>query len=82
MLAAGGYEPYEDGDGTIRLRNCPFGRIAANHRELVCEADLALLQGLTGHLGGDPPVRATLDSQPGRCHSAQPSPAPPTRGLA
>ena len=28
-LAARGYEPSDDADGTIRLRNCPFDRIAA-----------------------------------------------------
>ncbi len=67
VLAARGYEPYEDADGAIRLRNCPFDRIAANHRELVCEANLAMLQSLSNHLDGDPPVRAVLDPQPGRC---------------
>src|SRR5918996_1882419 len=35
-LDARGYEPYDEPDGTIRLRNCPFDRIAAQHRELVC----------------------------------------------
>ena len=66
-LAARGYEPYDDADGTIRLRNCPFDRIAARHRDLVCGANLAMLQSLTNHLGGEPPVRAVLDPQPGRC---------------
>ena len=66
-LAARGYEPYEDADGTIRLRNCPFDRIAAHHRDLVCGANHAMLQALTGRLDGDPPVRAVLDPQPGRC---------------
>jgi predicted ArsR family transcriptional regulator len=66
-LAARGYEPYQEPDGTIRLRNCPFDRIAARHRELVCGANLAMLEALTDRLGGDPPVRAALDPQPGRC---------------
>jgi len=67
-LAARGYEPYEDVDGTIRLRNCPFDRIAARHRQLVCGANHAMLQALTGQVDGDPPtVRAVLDPQPGRC---------------
>jgi predicted ArsR family transcriptional regulator len=66
-LAARGYEPYDEPDGTIRLRNCPFDRIAANHRELVCGANQAMLQALTDRLDGDPPVRAVLDPQPGRC---------------
>jgi predicted ArsR family transcriptional regulator len=66
-LADRGYEPYDDPDGTIRLRNCPFDRIAAHHRELVCGANHAMLQALTGHLDGNPPIQAMLDPQPGRC---------------
>jgi predicted ArsR family transcriptional regulator len=66
-LADRGYEPYDDADGAIRLRNCPFDRIAAHHRQLVCGANHAMLQALTNHLDGDPPVRAVLDPQPGRC---------------
>jgi len=66
-LAARGYEPYDD-DGTIRLRNCPFDRIAAQHRQLVCGANHAMLQALTDQVDGDPPtVQAVLDPQPGRC---------------
>ena len=66
-LADRGYEPYDDTDGAIRLHNCPFDRIAAHHRQLVCGANHAMLQALTDHLAGDPPVRAALDPQPGRC---------------
>jgi predicted ArsR family transcriptional regulator len=67
-LAARGYEPYDDPDGTIRLRNCPFDRIADQHRQLVCGANHAMLQALTDQVDGDPPtVRAVLDPQPGRC---------------
>ena len=66
-LADRGYEPYDDADGAIRLRNCPFDRIAAHHRQLVCGANHAMLQALTDRLGGDPPVQAVLDPQPGRC---------------
>jgi predicted ArsR family transcriptional regulator len=54
-------------DGTIRLRNCPFYHFYGNHRELVCGANHAMLQALTDRLDGDPPVRAVLDPQPGRC---------------
>jgi hypothetical protein len=35
--------PYDDTDDTIRLRNCPFDRIAAHHRQLVGGANLAML---------------------------------------
>src|SRR5215213_5987261 len=67
-LAARGYEPYDDADGTIRLRNCPFDRIAAQHRQVVCGANHTMLQALTDQLDGGPgTVRAVLDLQPGRC---------------
>jgi predicted ArsR family transcriptional regulator len=66
-LADRGYEPHDNPDGTIRLRNCPFDRIAAHHRQLVCGANHAMLQALTDHLDGHPPIRALLDPQPGRC---------------
>jgi predicted ArsR family transcriptional regulator len=66
-LTARGYEPYQDADGAIRLRNCPFDRIAAGHRQLVCGANQAMLQALADHLSGDRRVRAVLDPQPGRC---------------
>jgi predicted ArsR family transcriptional regulator len=67
VLASRGYEPYDDADGTIRLRNCPFDRIAAQHRELVCGANLAMVEGLTDQLGGEQPIRPMLDPKPGRC---------------
>jgi len=85
VLASCGYEPYEDGDGTIRLRNCPFDRIAAHHRRLVCGANHAMLQSLTNRVGGDRPVQALLDPQPGRCCVALTSngqPADPTFDVA
>jgi len=43
-----GYEPFEDADGTIRLRNCPFDALAQAHPGLVCGLNLALLEGLVG----------------------------------
>ncbi|HZD01391.1 MAG TPA: hypothetical protein VFA46_14730 [Actinomycetes bacterium] len=52
-----GYEPYHgDGGGddptdAVRLRNCPFDKLAAEHRELVCHANLALLEGVVDQLG-------------------------------
>jgi predicted ArsR family transcriptional regulator len=66
-LAARGYEPYDDPDGTIRLRNCPFDRIADQHRDLVCGANHAMLKALVDRVDGDPPVRAALNPQPGTC---------------
>ena len=42
-LAARGYEPFATADGGIGLRNCPFDRLATDHRELTCSLNLALL---------------------------------------
>ena len=42
-LAERGYEPAVDADGVVRLRNCPFDRLATDHRELTCSLNLAML---------------------------------------
>jgi len=65
-LARRGYEPFEDEQGVIRLRNCPFHRLAADHRDLVCGMNLAYLEGLLAGLGGRD-LRASLEPEPGRC---------------
>jgi predicted ArsR family transcriptional regulator len=65
-LAERGYEPYEDEQGDIRLRNCPFHRLAARHRDLVCGMNQAFLEGLVEGLEGSDLV-AGLEPQPGRC---------------
>jgi predicted ArsR family transcriptional regulator len=66
LLARGGYEPYEDGEGVIRLRNCPFHRLAAEHRELVCGMNEAYLAGVVAGAGRDD-LSAALEPEPGRC---------------
>lgn len=48
-LAEEGYEPRPD-DGEIGLANCPFSSLAADHPELVCGMNLALLEGFTAAL--------------------------------
>jgi len=65
LLAARGYEPYEDG-AALRLRNCPFHAAARQHPEVVCEMNLALLRGLLDGRGGDD-AEAVLEPAPGRC---------------
>jgi predicted ArsR family transcriptional regulator len=61
-----GYEPWQDGEGTIRLHNCPFHQLAAGHPELVCGMNLALITGLVEGLGADP-LHPVLDPKPGFC---------------
>jgi predicted ArsR family transcriptional regulator len=67
VLVSRGYEPHDDAGGTIRLRNCPFDRIVARHPELVCGANLAMVEALTDQLSGDQAIRPMLDPKPGRC---------------
>ena len=66
MLTQQGYEPRRDGDGVIRLRNCPFHQLAEQHRDVICGMNLALVEGLVAGLGtgGWHPA---LDPAPGRC---------------
>lgn len=64
-LEVRGYEPYDDGD-QLRLRNCPFDSLSAEHRDLVCGMNLALLQGVVDALGGTR-LSAALDPRDGEC---------------
>ena len=45
LLESQGYEPFEDTDGVVRLRNCPFHSLVDDHRDLTCAMNLALLDG-------------------------------------
>jgi len=51
-LAATGYEPVCAGDD-IRLRNCPFHQLAAQHRDLICGMNVSLVQGMIDALPDD-----------------------------
>jgi predicted ArsR family transcriptional regulator len=48
LLAAEGFEPQDDGS-EIRLRNCPFDSLVAEHRDLTCSMNLALLEGVSAN---------------------------------
>ncbi|HEX2026409.1 MAG TPA: helix-turn-helix domain-containing protein [Nitriliruptorales bacterium] len=63
-LARQGFEPYADGD-VIRLRNCPFHRLARQHTELVCGMNLTMLTAVTQATGSA--FEARLDPAPDRC---------------
>jgi predicted ArsR family transcriptional regulator len=66
VLAERGYEPYRDEAGVLRLRNCPFDRLADAHRQMVCGMNLALLDRAVQTPEG-PLFTACLDPQPGMC---------------
>ena len=65
VLTERGYEPFHDEDGVIRLRNCPFDRLADAHRQTVCGMNLALLEQAAASQKGA--IRAVLDPRPGLC---------------
>jgi predicted ArsR family transcriptional regulator len=67
-----GFEPWRDEDGTIRLANCPFHDVAARHPDVVCDMNLALIEGLAASVD-DSTLRPALDPQPGRCCVAIPT---------
>jgi predicted ArsR family transcriptional regulator len=72
VLTERGYEPFHDDDGCVRLRNCPFSRLADTHREMVCGMNLALLERAATSSSGS--VSAVLDPLPGLCCVALVSP--------
>jgi predicted ArsR family transcriptional regulator len=65
-LEARGYEPVETTSGEIRYGNCPFHALVDEHRDLVCNMNLALSEGILDGLG-DERLCARLDPQPGQC---------------
>jgi predicted ArsR family transcriptional regulator len=65
LLAAHGYEP-RLAEHDVCLANCPFDRLAAEHTDLVCGMNLALVEGVLEGVDADP-SRARLDPEPGLC---------------
>jgi predicted ArsR family transcriptional regulator len=50
-LAGQGFEPFVDGNRTLRLRNCPYHDMARENTDLVCSINLALMEGVADGLG-------------------------------
>jgi predicted ArsR family transcriptional regulator len=65
-LCSHGFEPWQDENDSVRLRNCPFRSLAAQHPDMVCGMNLALMQGLTEGLGA-PDLTPALRPPEGRC---------------
>lgn len=63
-LASVGYEPSTDDDGVTSLTNCPFHRLATGHPDLVCRANLALVEAMAVDDGARD---AVLAPAAGRC---------------
>jgi predicted ArsR family transcriptional regulator len=65
VLDRQGYEPRVV-DDDLCLANCPFNRLAADHTELVCGMNLALVEGVLDELEADT-LHARLAPEPGLC---------------
>ena len=78
-LSEHGYEPWYDDAGILRMRNCPFRRLAEVQPEVVCHMNLALIQGLAAGLGAND-LNPVLDPEPGHCCVAIPTAKHETNG--
>jgi predicted ArsR family transcriptional regulator len=67
VLARHGYEPELARRGEIALANCPFHRLAEEHRDLVCGMNLDFLEGLLDGIGSADQLGARLAPSPGYC---------------
>ena len=67
VLGRHGYEPTLGKRGEIALVNCPFHRLAEEHRSLVCGMNLDFLGGLLEGIGPSDRLDARLEPQPGYC---------------
>ena len=80
-LAEHGFEPWHDDHGTVRLRNCPFRRLAEMQPEVVCHMTLALIQGLVAGLGASS-LAPVHDPAPEHCCVAIPQAWPDMNGTS
>ncbi len=67
ILARHGYEPVAGKRGEIALVNCPFHRLAEEHRSLVCGMNLDFLAGMLEGMGSADRLDARLAPEPGYC---------------
>lgn len=67
LLKRHGYEPALGRRGEVALVNCPFHRLAEEHRSLVCGMNLDFLAGLLDGIGPGDNLSARLAPEPGYC---------------
>ena len=67
VLSRHGYEPTMVDPDEIALVNCPFHRLAEEHRNLVCGMNLDLLTGVLDGMGAPERSDARLAPEPGYC---------------
>lgn len=67
VLRQHGYEPVTGPRKEIALANCPFHRLAEEHRPLVCGMNLDFLTGLLEGMDPDSRLTARLQPEAGAC---------------
>jgi predicted ArsR family transcriptional regulator len=66
VLEDHGYEPYRPAPGEVRLRNCPFHRLAKQDADLVCGMNQSFIDGVMRGLENDS-VEVALEPSPTEC---------------
>lgn len=66
VLTDHGFEPHQEGESEIVLRNCPFRDLAEEHVELICGMNLEVIRTLISELP-DMVLEARLDPRPPSC---------------
>jgi predicted ArsR family transcriptional regulator len=61
-----GFEPLAEGDGVLRLRNCPYHEVAREDPDFVCALNLALMSGVVEGLELMH-ISPALEPRPGMC---------------
>jgi predicted ArsR family transcriptional regulator len=64
-LASCGYDPRDDGAGGLTLENCPFHALAQRYTDLICTANLSLVEGMAAGVGDE--RTAVLEPRPTHC---------------
>lgn len=67
VLVRHGYQPDVRRGNEVALTNCPFDRLAEEHRDLVCGMNLDFLDGVLEGMGATDRLSARLDPAPGYC---------------
>ena len=65
LLEETGYAPQREGS-EVRLLNCPFHKLAQEHRDLVCGMNLCFVEGALDGLGAES-LRARLEPEEDYC---------------
>jgi predicted ArsR family transcriptional regulator len=61
-----GFQPFNDEEGNMRLRNCPFHALSQQFTGLVCGMNVDIMQAMVEELGLER-LEARLEPQPGMC---------------